>query len=43
MRFFDRTLGKLKFALADAARRGERVPFDPRTNQLTIPVAVCLR
>jgi hypothetical protein len=42
MRFFDRTLGKLKFALADAARRGERVPFDPRTNQLTIPVAVCL-
>jgi hypothetical protein len=42
MRFFDRTLGRLKFALADAARRGERVPFDPRTNQLTIPVAVCL-
>ena len=42
MRFFDRTLGKLKFALADAARRGERVPFDPKTNQLTIPVAVCL-
>ena len=42
MRFFDRTLGRLKFALADAARRGERVPFDVRTNQLTIPVAVCL-
>jgi hypothetical protein len=42
MRFFDRTLGRLKFALAEAARRGERVPFDPRTNQLTIPVAVCL-
>jgi hypothetical protein len=42
MRFFDRTLGRLKFALADAARRGDRVPFDPRTNQLTIPVAVCL-
>jgi len=42
MRFFDRTLGRLKFALADAAKRGERVPFDPRTNQLTIPVAVCL-
>ena len=42
MRFFDRTLGKLKFALADAARRGNRVPFDPNTNQLTIPVAVCL-
>jgi hypothetical protein len=42
MRFFDRTLGRLKFALADAARKGERVPFDPRTNQLTIPVAVCL-
>jgi hypothetical protein len=42
MRFFDRTLGRLKFALADAERRGERVPFDPRTNQLTIPVAVCL-
>jgi len=42
MRFFDRTLGRLKFALADAARRGERVPFDIRTNQLTIPVAVCL-
>ena len=42
MRFFDRTLGRLKFALADAARRGERVPFDPRTNQLTIPVAVCV-
>ena len=42
MRFFDRTLGRLKFALADAARRGERVPFDQRTNQLTIPVAVCL-
>jgi hypothetical protein len=42
MRFFDRTLGRLKFALADAARRGERVPFDPRTYQLTIPVAVCL-
>jgi hypothetical protein len=42
MRFFDRTLGRLKFALADAARRGEKVPFDPRTNQLTIPVAVCL-
>lgn len=42
MRFFDRTLGRLKFALADAARRGERVPFDPHTNQLTIPVAVCL-
>ena len=42
MRFFDRTLGRLKFALADAARRGERVPFDPKTNQLTIPVAVCL-
>jgi len=42
MRFFDRTLGRLKFALADASRRGERVPFDPRTNQLTIPVAVCL-
>ena len=42
MRFFDRTLGRIKFALADAARRGERVPFDPRTNQLTIPVAVCL-
>ena len=42
MRFFDRTLGRLKFALADLARKGERVPFDPRTNQLTIPVAVCL-
>jgi hypothetical protein len=42
MRFFDRTLGRLKFALAEAAKRGERVPFDPRTNQLTIPVAVCL-
>jgi hypothetical protein len=42
MRFFDRTLGRLKFALAEAARRGERVPFEPRTNQLTIPVAVCL-
>jgi hypothetical protein len=42
MRFFDRTLGRLKFALAEAARRGDRVPFDPRTNQLTIPVAVCL-
>jgi len=42
MRFFDRTLGRLKFALADAARRGDRVPFDARTNQLTIPVAVCL-
>lgn len=42
MRFFDRTLGRLKFALADASRRGERVPFDHRTNQLTIPVAVCL-
>jgi hypothetical protein len=42
MRFFDRTLGRLKFALADAARKGARVPFDPRTNQLTIPVAVCL-
>jgi hypothetical protein len=42
MRFFDRTLGRLKFALADAARKGDRVPFDPRTNQLTIPVAVCL-
>lgn len=42
MRFFDRTLGRLKFALGDAARRGERVPLDPRTNQLTIPVAVCL-
>jgi hypothetical protein len=42
MRFFDRTLGRLKFALAEAVRRGERVPFDPRTNQLTIPVAVCL-
>ena len=42
MRFFDRTLGRLKFALAEGARRGERVPFDPRTNQLTIPVAVCL-
>jgi len=42
MRFFDRTLGRLKFALADAARRGERVPFDPRTNQLEIPVAICL-
>jgi hypothetical protein len=42
MRFFDRTLGRLKFALADAAQRGERVPFDVRTNQLTIPVAVCL-
>src|ERR1043165_5395324 len=42
MRFFDRTLGRLKFAPADAARRGERVPFDIRTNQLTIPVAVCL-
>jgi hypothetical protein len=42
MRFFDRTLGRLKFALAEAARKGERVPFDPRTNQLTIPVAVCL-
>ena len=42
MRFFDRTLGRLKFALADAARRGERVPFEPKTNQLTIPVAVCL-
>ena len=42
MRFFDRTLGRLKFALADAARRGDRVPFDVRTNQLTIPVAVCL-
>jgi hypothetical protein len=37
MRFFDRTLGRLKFALADAARKGDRVPFDPRTNQLTIP------
>ena len=42
MRFFDRTLGRLKFALADAARRGDRVSFDARTNQLTIPVAVCL-
>ena len=42
MRFFDRTLGRLKFALADAARKGERVPFNPRTNQVTIPVAVCL-
>jgi hypothetical protein len=42
MRFFDRTLGRLKFALADAERRGERVPFNPRTNQLTIPVAICL-
>ena len=42
MRFFDRTLGRLKFALAESARRGERVPFDARTNQLTIPVAVCL-
>jgi len=42
MRFFDRTLGRLKFALSDAARKGDRVPFDPRTNQLTIPVAVCL-
>ena len=42
MRFFDRTLGRLKFALAEAAKRRERVPFDPRTNQLTIPVAVCL-
>jgi hypothetical protein len=42
MRFFDRTLGRLKFAMADAARRGERVPFDPKTNQLTIPVAICL-
>ena len=42
MRFFDRTLGRLKFALADAARKGDRVPFDARTNQLTIPVAVCL-
>jgi hypothetical protein len=42
MRFFDRTLGRLKFALSEAARRGDRVPFDPRTNQLTIPVAVCL-
>ena len=42
MRFFDRTLGRLKFALAEAAKRGDRVPFDPRTNQLTIPVAVCL-
>ena len=42
MRFFDRTLGRLKFALAEAAGRGERVPFDSRTNQLTIPVAVCL-
>jgi hypothetical protein len=42
MRFFDRTLGRLKFALAEAAKRGDRVPFDARTNQLTIPVAVCL-
>jgi len=42
VRFFDRTLGRLKFALAEAAKRGDRVPFDPRTNQLTIPVAVCL-
>ena len=42
LRFFDRTLGKLKFALADAHRRGERVPFDPRTNQITLPVAICM-
>lgn len=42
MRFFDRTLGRLKFALEDAAKRGERVPLNPRTNQLEIPVAVCL-
>jgi hypothetical protein len=42
LRFFDRTLGRLKFALADAARRGERVPFDPRTNQITLPVAICM-
>ena len=42
MRFFDRTLGRLKFALADADRRGERVPFDRKTNQITLPVAVCL-
>jgi hypothetical protein len=42
LRFFDRTLGKLKFALADAAARGEVVPFDRKTNQITLPVAVCL-
>jgi hypothetical protein len=42
LRFFDRTLGKLKFALADAWKRGERVPFDPKTNQITLPVAICM-
>lgn len=42
LRFFDRTLGRLKFALADAAKRGEVVPFDTKTNQITLPVAICL-
>jgi subtilisin family serine protease len=40
MRFFDRTLGRLKFALADAERRRTRaVPTCARTHD---PVAVCL-